>query len=326
MLLRLLKNNRFGGFLFIIFLMAALWLKSFIAPMPEDDPVQGMPLYDLLFGGLESRRILSSIVSILFYGLLIILVYHLNVIHFLLEGRTIMPSAFFLMVAATFPPALQINPILVSSLFFMLAIITLIRGEEHRAEPLSLFNAALFLAVGSLFYFKILYFIPFLWITASVIRPIQWRGIVNPLLVVIMTGLFHFTYYWVFKNDGSMLLDILRENNIIGGNFENFSVSIWILLGFIFFLVIISSVYIIRRFQVRKIIVRKLYQIFFFLFIYTLLFYVAFSNYSAEIMPIFALPLAFLFSVIFIRKKNRWPYEALLWIWLGLIAYVTIIY
>mgnify|MGYP005862595839 CR=1 FL=1 len=326
MLLRLLKNNRFGGFLFIIFLMAALWLKSFIAPMPENDPVQGMPLYNLLFGGLESRRILSSIVSMLFYGLLLILVYRLNVIHFLLEERTIMPSVFFLMVAATFPPALQINPILVSSLFFVLAIITLIRGEEHRAEPLSLFNASLFLAVGSLFYFKILYFIPFLWITASVIRPIQWRGIVNPILVVIMVGLFHFTYYWVFKNNGSMMVDILRENNIIGGGFENFNISIWILLGFIFFQVIISSIYIIRRFQVRKIIVRKLYQIFFFLFIYNLIFFVAFSNFRTEIMPFFALPLSFLFSVIFIRKKNRWSYEVLLWIWFGLIAYVTITY
>lgn len=323
MLIRLLKDPRAGGFILLITLFLLLWLKFFISPF-QVDRIQGMPLYDLVFGPLETRRIASSIVSILFYGLLVFFVYRMNVIHFLLAERSIMPSAFFLLISATFPSALQINPILVSSIFLFLAIITLITGEEHRAEPLSLFNAALLLGIGSLFYFKILYYVPFLWITVAVIRPIHWRGIINPLLVLLMIGLFYFTWYWVFKDDLSLFADLLRENNIVGGKFPGFTTPVWILLGYIFILVVTASVRLISRFQVRKIIVRKTYEVFFFMFIYSLLFYILFSRYSPEIITILALPLSFLFSIIFNQRKNHWLHEVSLWIWVGLIGYVIL--
>ncbi|MCF8225512.1 MAG: hypothetical protein K9J30_06510 [Bacteroidales bacterium] len=323
MLLKILKNNRFGGIVFIFLLMMLIWTKPLLVP-PELDLGVTMPLYDLLFGAIQKSNVASVIISMAVYAVLASLMIRLNTIHFLLEERSYMPAIFFLLISATFPAALIINPLLISSLFLLLAFLIMIRGEEHRAEPLSLFNATLLIGAGSFFYLKIIWFIPLLWITAAMIRPLKWRGIVNPFIVLLLIALFQFTYYWVFKDDIGLFIDLVRENLNISGNFEGFDKPVWMLLGFLTFLVFISSAQLISRFQVRKIIVRKLYQVFFFMFLYLLVFYAAISRFNVMIMPLLAVPMSFLFSVAFHKKQTFWWHELLIWIWIGLIVYMNI--
>jgi hypothetical protein len=235
-----------------------------------------------------------------------------------------MPAIFFLLITASIPSAQQINPILVSSLFLILTILILIRGDEYRADPMALFNSTLLIAVGSLFYLKLIWFIPFLWIIVIIIRPLKWRGIVNSILVLIMMGLFSITYFWVFKNDLSLLTDILIENLSMSGSFKNFSQTEWILLGYLSVLILVSSFYMLTRFQAKKILIRKIYQVLFFLFIYSLLFYIFISRFQPQVLSLIAIPVAYLLANYFHRKKTYWIHEILLWIWLGLIAYVQI--
>jgi hypothetical protein len=199
----------------------------------------------------------------------------------------------------------------------------LIRGEEHRAEPLSLFNASLIVAAGSLFYLKILWFIPFLWITATIIRPLKWRGIINPILALAMLLLFAVTYYWVFRDDLSLLRELMEKNLTLSAEpFPRFDTPTIVLSGYLLVLTLIASIHMLSRFQVRKIIIRKLYLVLFILFIYGCLFFLMISGFRTEVMVIVAVPLAYLFSNFFIRRKNHWIHELLIWIWLGLIAWV----
>jgi hypothetical protein len=322
MLLRLFKNNSPPAIILIVFLMILLWLRPLIDPVPPDT-VTVMPLYDMLFGAIQQNHITSVLVSIAIYTLLIVLILRLNLIHFLLEDRTYMPAIFFIMLVATFPKALQLNPILVSGPFLLGALLMLIRGEEHRAEPLSLFNASLILAAGSLFYLKLLWFIPFLWITATIIRPLKWRGIINPILVLAVLLLFAVTYYWVFRDDLSLLRELVERNLTLSREpLPPFGTPVLILSGYLLVLIIIASIHMLSRFQVRKIIIRKLYLVMFILFIYGSLFSLLISGFRTEAMVIVAVPVAYLFSNFFFRRKNHWSHELLIWIWLGLIAWV----
>lgn len=323
MLLRILKNNRSAGVIFISVLMILLWLKSFLHPISSDE-MASMPIYDLIFGFLGSRQLASVFVSLTYYIALLIILIRLNVIHYLLDDRSFMPATFFLLISASFPSVQHINPILVSSLFLILALLILLRGEEYRADPMALFNSTLLIAAGSLFYLKLIWFIPFLWITAIIIRPLKWRGVVNPILVLLMFGIFNTTYYWVLKNDFSLFFDILRENLNMSGNFTGFRQSEWILLGYLLVLILASSFYLLNRFQSKKIIIRKIYQVLFFLFIYSFLFYLFVSGYNTQVLSILSIPLAYLLTNYFHRKKTHWIHEILLWIWLLLIAYVQI--
>jgi hypothetical protein len=201
----------------------------------------------------------------------------------------------------------------------------LIRGEEHRAEPLALFNASLILAAGSLFYLRLLWFIPFLWITATIIRPLKWRGIINPILALAMLLLFAVTYYWVFRDDLSLLRELVESNLTLSRQpFHRPETPMLVLTGYLLILTLIASIHMLRRFQVRKIIIRKLYLVLFILFVYSCLFFLLISGFRTEVMVIVAVPLAYLFSNFFFQRRNHWSHELLIWIWLGLIAYVQL--
>jgi hypothetical protein len=322
MILQLLKNNRIPGIIFLVFLVALTWLRSFIA-MPETGQVTAMPLYQLIFGAIEEKKVMSLIFSIAIYAIIILLIIRMNVLHFLLDDRSYMPAAFFIMISASWPPALQLNPILAGSPFLVMALLVLIRGDKHSAEPLALFNATLILALGSLFYLKLLWFIPFLWMSASVIRPLKWRGIINPLLVLLLMGLFFITYYWVIRNDLAILPGLIESNLAFSlREFSGFDTPVYLLLGYLFVLILIASVHLLNRFQFRKIMVRKLYQVLFILFIYCLLFYVFVSGFRAEVLTLVAIPIAYLLSSFFHQKNTGWLHELIIWIWLILIMYV----
>jgi hypothetical protein len=322
--LRLLKNNRPSGLAFILFLMTLLFLKTALYP-GQQSPMNGMPLYDLLFGPLHTRPVAAAFISLAIYGLLLLLVVRFNMIHFMLEDRTYMPATFFLLIVASWSPAMLLSPVLLSAPFLLLAILVLIRGEEHQADPLALFNATLLLAVGSLFYLKILWFIPFFWITASIIRPLRWRGFVNPLVVLVIMGMFLVTYYWVFRNDLALLSGLLKDNLAMNDiALPAVTTPELIMFGYLFLLVMIASIHLLGRYQFRKIIIRKLYMILFLLSIYGLLFCFLISGCRGEVMVVLALPLTYLFSNFFYRKKNPRIHEVLIWIWLGLVVYVQI--
>ena len=324
MLLGLIKSNRPAGIIFLFFLMILLWFRYFINPEPHA-AVIAMPLYDLLFGTLQHNPIASGIFSMAIYGLLFALTIRFNIIHFLLEERTFMPAIFYLMLAASYPPALQLNPILVSTPFLLIALLLLIRGDEHRADPLALFNASLVLAAGSLFFLKILWFIPFLWITATIIRPLKWRGFINPILVLIMLLLFLITYYWVFRDNLALLKTLVYENlSLSSQKFYQIETPQVIIYGYLLILIIISSIHMLSRYQFRKIIIRKLYLVLFILFVYVLLFALFISTYTAELTAFLAIPLAYLFSNYFYRRKNHWVHELFIWIWVGILAYTHV--
>ncbi len=321
MLLRLLKNIHVPGILFQVFLFTILWIRYFIDP-PSAGDVTAMPLYNFIFGTISERPVLSVLVSMLIYLVSLFLVVRLNIIHFLLTERSFMPAAFFVMISLTFPEAMVLNPILLSVPFLCLSLIVLVRGNEHSAEPLALFNATLWLAAGSLFYLKVLLFIPFLWITAFIIRPLRIRGFINPILVLGMLGLFLITYYWVFLDNLPALPEILYDNLSFAGSFKTkLSIPGWILLSYLLILIMVSSFRLVRNFHTRKIIVRKLYKVLFLLFIYALVFYSFVTGFRPEVMTILAIPLAYLFSNFFTRVRSHWIHELMIWAWLLLILF-----
>jgi hypothetical protein len=127
----------------------------------------------------------------------------------------------------------------------------------------------------------------------------------------------------VIKDNLATLPGLLEKNLAFSlREFSGFDRSVYILLGYLFLMILITSVHLISRFQFRKIMVRKLYQVLFILFVYCLLFYVFVSGFRAEVLTIIAIPLAYLFSNFFQQRKSSWLHELMIWIWLLLILYV----
>lgn len=323
-LLRLLKNNRAGGAIVIFLLLLLQWMQSIITP-PETKEWPTMPFYSMIFEPLQALPHLSVIIAFIIFSSIAILLVRLNVKYFLIEDRSFMPAAMFILVAGTFPALHQLNPMLIGTLFLLVTIIILFNAQEDKPDSYRIFNASLVLGFGSLFYLKLIWFIPMIWLTILIIRPLRWRELVYPLVVIAMIGLFMFTYYWVILDDLDLLSDLIQANLSLPGSYEVYANSWLIYIAYLLLLVIISSIYILQGVQARKIIIRKLYQVFFLMFVYAILYDLIITKLMVESFYILALPVAYLISNFFHRKRNHWMHELLLWIWIGIIVYVQIV-
>ncbi len=319
MLTRLLKNNRISGVIILAVLTVILWFRQFYLEVPASD-LTGMPLYELIFSIFENHKTAIVLFSLVYIGFNGMLLNRLNLVHYLLEGRSFMPAAFFIMLCATFPSTQVINPVFIASPFFIMSLVVIIKGEEHQADPMAIFNAGLVIAAGSFFYLKILWFLPFLWITAAVIRPLGWRGLLKPFIVIGILSSFYITYYWVFKDNLNLLANLVNEELSISLAPEKFDINQWILIAYLVLLIMISSLYMLNRFQAKKIIIRKLYLVFFFLFGYSLLFYILISGFKTQALTLLFIPVSYLYANYFNQQKNIWIHESLLWIWIVLLT------
>ncbi|MFC2090543.1 hypothetical protein ACFLT1_07165 [Bacteroidota bacterium] len=320
MLSRILKNNSLSG-VFILFCLAILLWFNLFFQKEAVNIVSGMPLFELFYSIVKNNSIALTIVSLAYIGFTGVMLNRLNFVHYLLEERSFMPAAFFFMLSASLLPTQSINPVFLCSPFIIISLVLLTRGDEHQADPMAIFKAGLIIGAGSFFYLKIIWFLPILWITAAIIRPISWRGILKPILILALLALFYFTYYWVLKDDLKSLTELLAQNLSFSNSFPGFDTKEWILSAYLTVLIIISSFYLLNSFQGKKIIIRKLYLVFFFLFLYSILFYVLISGFKTEALSISFIPLSYLFANYFNQKKRSWIREFLLWIWLLLLAY-----
>ena len=323
-LLRLLKNNRTGGVIFIALLLLLQWMQSLISP-PEVEIWVTMPFYHLIFEPLHSLPYLSIVVAFLIFSAISILLVRLNVKYFLIEDRSFMPAAMFILIAGTFPELHHLNPVLIGTLFLLITIIILFNAQEDKPDSYRIFNASLVLGLGSMFYLNLIWFILLIWLTILIIRPLRWRELIYPIVVFGMIGLFMLCYYWVFLDDVSQLGALLKDNLTIRVDYSNYGNSRLIFAAYILFMIIVASIYVLQRIQGRKIVIRKLYQVFFLMFIFSFLYDLIVTKLLLESFYILALPISYLLSNFFHRKRNHWMHELLLWIWIGIIVYIHIV-
>ena len=322
-LLKLLKNNRAGGTIVIFILLMLQWGQSIVTP-PEAKEWTTMPFYHMVFEPLAALPHLSVFVAFLIFSAIAILLVRLNVKYFLIEDRSFMPAAMFILIAGTFPGLHQLNPMLIGTLFLLITIIILFNAQEDNPDSFRIFNASLVLGLGSMFYLHLIWFIPMVWITILIVRPLRWRELVYPLVSFAMIALFLVTYYWVVLDDMELLSEVLMANLSLPSSYAVYENSWLILSAYLLVMILIASIYALRRVAARKIAIRKLYQVFFVIFLYAILFDLIITKMMVESFYILALPVAYLLSNFFHRKRNHWMHELLLWIWIGIIVYIHI--
>lgn len=325
MLLRLFKNDRFTGMVGMFILTLTLFIISMIRT-EELTAFTAMPFYSLIFGGIHNNPILNRIIALALMVLLGYMLVRTGGRYVLLSVRSLMPALFFALIAAALPEARQVSPALVGSVFYLLCFAILFDVNDKPPDTFSIFNAALVLALGSMFYLKLIWFIPLIWISLATLRSVTWRELLYPVIAFLLLGLFLFTWYWGIKDEGSLFTELLRNNLAINGSLaelgqsNHFSAIIY--YGFILLLVIAASVYMMSRFQTRKTVVQNIYQVLFYMFIAGILFFTLISRFDPTSLVYIAIPVSYILSNYLHRKQNPWTHELIMWILMGLLVYV----
>jgi uncharacterized protein DUF6427 len=324
-LLRLFKNNRMAGMAGIFILTLALFIISMIRAQ-EVTGFTAMPFYNLIFGSVHNHPILNRVIAMVIMMILGYMLVRIGARYVLLKIRSFMPALFFVIFSAALPETRQVSPALVGSVFYLFCFAILLEVNDKTANTYSAFTAGLVLALGSMFYLKLIWFLPLIWISLATLRTVTWRELLYPVIAYFLLALFLFTWYLAVLDNGALFIEVISKNLAFDHSNDNVlqlhHFSEFIYYGFLLLLVIVGSIYMINRFQIRKTVVQKIYQVLFYMFIAGILFFFLIARFDPSSLVFITLPVSYVLSNFFHRKKNPWTHELILWIVVGLLVYV----
>jgi len=328
-LLRIFKNNRTSGAVALVILALAVFTRSFILGVePGGSGVvsgyYGMPFYNLIFGAIHTKPILNHIITLLLVIFLGYTLIRIGVRYLLLDYRSLMPGIFFLFFIMALPSTQQISPALVGSIFYLFCFAILFDAHDKEPNTFSIFTASFILVLGSMFYLKLIWFIPLIWASLFTLRTATWRELLYPVVAYIMLGVFLIAWYWGLMDNMEGLGELIRNNLAFNGALKPYHFSIYIYYGYLLLLVLVASIYMVNRFQTRKTVTQNIYQVLFFMFVAGMLFFVFIERFEPSTLVFIAFPVSYVLSNYFHKKKNHWSEEVALWIVIGLLVYVQI--
>ena len=313
----------------MVLLLMGIFLFSFILDFSKEGVSyviahQGMPFYELIFGAIHTVPVLNHLIAMMLLILISYMLIRIGVRDQLLDQRSLMPGIFFILFTAAIPEARQVSPALVGSVFYLLCFAILFEVHDKKPDTFSVFTASVFLVLGSMFCLKLIWFVPLMWASLLTMRKTTWRELFYPVVAYIILALFLFTWYWGVLGNGELFSQVVATNLAFSGSLPVYHYSVYVLYGYMLFLVLVASVYMVKHFQSRKTIVQVIYQVMFYMFVVGLLFFLFVARFDPTSLVFVAVPVSYVLSNFFHRKRNPWTHEVALWILVGLVVYVQV--
>ena len=230
----------------------------------------------------------------------------LNTKYFFITVRTQLPALVYLLLITCIIPLQRFNPVLISSAILIFIINRLFASYKYEGLALHYFDAAFMAAISSLFYVYSIYFIAFIWIGLLIFRTFRWREWLFSVIGMAVPYLFIFAYYfYIGKNIKQEFITLF--SSFTGKEMQvNYTIEFRIYILYVLFLILISSAFMIRSFDIKKIQGRKFFLFFFWAFIVSLLFYFIVPSVGIEIFYIVSIPLSYLIGHYFIFASENW--------------------
>jgi hypothetical protein len=306
MILKLFSDDRVISAFFIGLFSLVMWTPSFLSlgNLGYESETQAMPFFILVDDLFEKHIILSRIVAFLFLALQAFMIVRINARYVLIQQRTFLPAFFFMVLVSFFPSLLNLSSFIFGNLFILLMLEIIFSVYKTEANSYRFFESGLLIAISSLFYTKLILFLPFLWIVSLILRPFYWREWLFPVLGLIVPYFIVFSLLFFVDQYPASLFVILFDSLFQHTNTFQLNWPNIVFTGFIFALIIISSIYMLKVFQFRKVFIRNYYLTLFWFSILGFVIFIFFSGFEVGMIYILAIPLSFIFSNYFINSRD----------------------
>lgn len=307
MLLRLFSGSGFLTGVLVFLFTFLLWIPGFFSETSwlEISHQQSMPFYRIFISWFGNNELAAKLTGFIFIVLQSLLLERLNAKFILIRKSTFLPALIFLALISFYSPSLKLSGSMFGSLGMILIINILFSTDKKDANTLLFFEAGLVLGIGSLFYARLLYFFPVIWIAQLILRPFYWREWVSPLIAVVLPYVFLTGILFLRGGELTRYPNLLMKNL---NNFDNsfmFSTAGIIISLYVLFLVLIASAYILRVYQFNKIYIRNYFLFLFWLFLLSSVLFAFLTRFDSGIFYIAAIPVSFLLSNYFIHLRNN---------------------
>lgn len=324
MLLKALKLHQPFHFLLIPIIAIALWIKSLMMPQaypfyPGED---AMILYQPINLLLSGSPLLSNVMAFAFTLLLAFLILKLNVQYTFIRVRSFLPSSLFILLTSGISALHAMHPIYPAALFLIMAIDRIFNSYEKEIIHSNAFDAGILLAIGSLFYWNLVFFFPLIWFGFIVVKAkVNWREYILSTIGFVMPWLAAMAYYAAMGTQDELRQTIMANltfnNSFLKGNLIH-----QIYTGYLVLLILLGSLYLLSQYDDKRISSRKFFKVFFWVFVISVILITASPAVSQEFIIVIAIPLAYLIGNYFIFMKHQLWGEVLMYLLAGLIIYL----
>lgn len=284
-----------------------------------------MLLYQPISYFLGKDATAGTISALVFMILLAFLVFKINVQYSFIKVRTVLPSVLFILISSGLHELHSMHPVYPAALFLILTIDRIFNSYDKEVIHSNAFDAGILLAVGSLFYFNLVFFFPFLWIGFIILKPqVNWREYIISTLGFVLPWLAALAYYGA-TGQSDELMATLKSNISLHGSLLKGNLSVQIYLGFLALMILLSSISLLSQYDFKKISARKYFKAFFWVFLISCILLVANPGVSQDIIILLAIPVSYLVSNYLIYMKRPIWGEIFLYILLAGVIYLQFV-
>ena len=310
MLLKLFKQS-IPQVIVIIFLLAILlWLKSCFTDLinPYYFESISMPFYSIIKSWISNNVLLGRVITfivLLFTGFYLL---QINSKHIVIKQRTYLLSFFYIILISSLISLQQLNPAVFAAFFMVFAIDHILTIYHKEVVLDNLFRAGFYIAVASLFYAPIIFYIIAALLSIISIRSFNVREWFALFFGLITPWFFYFFYNYFFNNDLMAVINTLKSNLLTEVNNDYNSVLHYLFYAYSLLLFIITGFYLVKTISTEKISVRKFHGAFFWFNLVSLLIFMVVPTVSNEILYLAFIPIVFQFTHYFTASKLKfWP-------------------
>jgi hypothetical protein len=282
------------------------WTINLLSPNPyqffegENDGI----LYHIVYkytSGYPFLQVILSLVIVLFIAFFI---QQINSKYTLIKARTKLPAVIYIITIGGFTEMHTLHPVFFAAIFMLFGVNSLFSVFNSSNPQPDIFNAGLFIAIGSLFYFNSVILLPAFLISISILRrERKLRDFMVLIIGFLIPVAFALTY--AFFTDQLIEAIMVFQNNIFSPiNHFKTNPALQAYLGLIIFLTIIGSFKIMQQYDSRKVSSRKYYLVLFVLFFFSMLSFIFIPATSQEMLVIAIIPVTILISNLFVSIES----------------------
>ena len=302
MFLRILKSNPILLLIFTILTCIGIGVWTLLTKQVSYSG--NMPVFYFFFGWAVNVKLFSVSLGLI---LLLVQAFGWNAIinsNTLLRQSSYFPAFFLILLASCRLSLISIYPVLFASLFLTLAMRRLIASYKKDNAISNVFDAGLFIGIGSLFYPPFVVFMLFLWIAVLIMRSLIWREWVVAMVGFVLPFGFAMAYqYLFFVSDISWYSKLILSAENYRTHFS-FNWKEWMLMLILAGLSIASFWLFINKMADNIVKTQKVWALILWFMVFALVSVVILKQRDAQSFMVLAIPFSFIFSNYFLKAKS----------------------
>jgi len=322
----LLRSNHHGVPVLTLLILGIFGAIPWVFPSQETVmPGGSMPLMEVLYQSLGSGASLWQAISIVLTIAQAALLIGWNQKYDILPRVYFLPGFTYVLISCSLPSVPEMVPAMIFGFVLSSALIYLMGSLRQEFSSFHAIGATLLLTLASFLYLWGIAYVLVVWIFLMYLRSWSWREMVGSLLGIILPVFLTMSLLYLSEADlTGIIQDIYTAHWIHTASITNWPLSVWVLLGFMGLLFLISFPTLAGTMQTARSISRKGFSLMTTVAVVTIVLFLILPGYHPELYWILAIPLAMVYAGLFSLMRSRKWANILIFTWITLILWVRI--